>query len=332
MTLGIQLFSMDFGDSGNSEIVVDWAVADYAWQEWLGVRVGKLKTPFGLYNEIRDIDATRTGILLPESVYSSAKLRSLMVGVDGIAAYGYSPFGFSYTLQYGHLDDQKIKDYGFDTDGRVIDQASMESVIATQVLWEQPWDLPFVDTFILGISHWRINELKTYRESSDAFGPGPETEYSVTATLPTLTQDVFSLQYSFSKFTFTAEYITSQVKTSIDYAGINGDTLPDMARFNTGIHPATNVAVGYYVMASYRLTDYYELAGTYSESIGDKENRNNSDNFIKDFVFSSRFDINGHWLLKAEVHCIHGFGNSQQTEGDTASHWNLYAVKTSYAF
>src|SRR5690349_9061198 len=57
LRLGAQLFAQDFGHSGNYDVKADWFYLDYHWQDWLGVRFGRLKIPFGLSNEIQDVDA-----------------------------------------------------------------------------------------------------------------------------------------------------------------------------------------------------------------------------------------------------------------------------------
>ena len=54
-------------DSGNA-IVLDWAAADYKFNDRLGVRFGKVKTPWGLFNETQDIDPSYIWALLPQSV------------------------------------------------------------------------------------------------------------------------------------------------------------------------------------------------------------------------------------------------------------------------
>jgi hypothetical protein len=69
LRIGVQFFSRDLGKTGNNSIVVDWAYGDYRWKDWLGFRVGLMKMPHGLYNDIRDQDMLRTAILLPQSVY-----------------------------------------------------------------------------------------------------------------------------------------------------------------------------------------------------------------------------------------------------------------------
>ncbi len=45
------------GTSGNA-ITLDWAAADYKVNDRFGVRFGKVKTPWGLFNETQDIDSS----------------------------------------------------------------------------------------------------------------------------------------------------------------------------------------------------------------------------------------------------------------------------------
>ena len=79
---GLQLASRDLGSLGNNKVVVDWAFMDYHYQDWMGLRVGRVKMPFGLYNETRDIDMLRTSILLPQGVYNE-NFRDALTGIQG---------------------------------------------------------------------------------------------------------------------------------------------------------------------------------------------------------------------------------------------------------
>ncbi|MBF0226194.1 MAG: hypothetical protein HQK76_12135 [Desulfobacterales bacterium] len=87
LRMGIQLFSRDLGPIGNDVIDVDWAFADYRWKDWMGVRVGRMKIPYGLYNETRDIDMLRTFIFLPQGLYHEA-WRDTFTSQTGAGLYG----------------------------------------------------------------------------------------------------------------------------------------------------------------------------------------------------------------------------------------------------
>ena len=107
VTLGGQMFGREFGSVGNDDIYLDWLVAEYAWRDWLGCSVGKLKVPYGFYGKTRDIDSLRTGILLPQGVYMEY-IRSSYNSAWSGSVDGYVPRagfgGISYSLQCGVRD------------------------------------------------------------------------------------------------------------------------------------------------------------------------------------------------------------------------------------
>ncbi|MBW1893437.1 MAG: hypothetical protein JRI91_07065 [Deltaproteobacteria bacterium] len=106
LRIGVQFFARDMGTIGNNEIILDWAVADYRFKDWLGLRAGNMKLVNGLYNETRDIDMIRTNIFLPQSVYNEAWRESSTL-IQGIGVYGEVPIGpagsLSYDGQYGTI-------------------------------------------------------------------------------------------------------------------------------------------------------------------------------------------------------------------------------------
>src|SRR5882762_10088167 len=99
LRLGVQLFARDLGPTGDYRAVLDWFYLDYHWQDWLGLRAGRVKLPFGLYNDSSDIDAARTPVLLPQSVYP-AQSRDYLLAQTGAEVYGYSGLGALGGLDY----------------------------------------------------------------------------------------------------------------------------------------------------------------------------------------------------------------------------------------
>ena len=57
------------------------------WYDQLGFRAGRIKLPYGLYNQSRDVDMARTSVLLPQSVYSEVD-RELLIAYEGVGLYG----------------------------------------------------------------------------------------------------------------------------------------------------------------------------------------------------------------------------------------------------
>ena len=61
------------GEGHQGEIELDFGLADYtvvaSLDSRLGVRLGRVRLPFGIYNDTRDMPFARPSILLPQSIY-----------------------------------------------------------------------------------------------------------------------------------------------------------------------------------------------------------------------------------------------------------------------
>jgi hypothetical protein len=79
------------GSSGN-RIVLDWAAGDYKFNDRIGVRFGKVKTPWGLFNETQDIDPSYMWSLLPQCVYDITT-RAADLSHNGGVVYGTIKLG-----------------------------------------------------------------------------------------------------------------------------------------------------------------------------------------------------------------------------------------------
>jgi hypothetical protein len=65
LRMGIQMSTSQIGSEGDFRMQADWYYLDHRFPDWLGLRAGRTKMPFGLYNEVNDIDAARVPVLLP---------------------------------------------------------------------------------------------------------------------------------------------------------------------------------------------------------------------------------------------------------------------------
>jgi hypothetical protein len=99
--LGAQVISRDFGREGDFELRLDWAHVEFNALDALSLRLGRVKLPFGLYAEFRDVDMARTEILLPQT-FLPEDYRGAAVAYDGVGVAGDIPIGESHLLQY-HL-------------------------------------------------------------------------------------------------------------------------------------------------------------------------------------------------------------------------------------
>jgi len=351
--IGVQLFARDLGTVGNDDVVLDWAYADYRWQDWLGLRAGRIKIDHGLYNETREMDMLRTGVMLPQSVYSEL-WRDSFSCINGAALYGYVPMSFvgrlAYNLQIGAMTFKE--DSGF---ARTFAHRMNETLDISSMDADYAW--------FAGL-HWHtpVPGLKTKFTAYDV--QGMEADGNITVTLmdgsivnSAVTYElaekngyVASLEYTWKNLILAAEYsednyqIKRDMEAEIQAQGNlpEGETLPE-ENPPPREGPPKKTSEGWYVSASYRFTDWFETALSYSEYYPDKDDKDGDTkkdhehafmSWLKTTTLSTRFDINDYWVLKLEASYNDGFGgiNLADNPEELEPYWSLFAAKMTFSF
>lgn len=84
-----QVISQNMGKMNNGEPQLDFLLGEYNYSAEtynLGVRLGRVKTPYGLFNASRDLPSARPGVFVPNSIYLEG-LRDMMLSTDGVNLY-----------------------------------------------------------------------------------------------------------------------------------------------------------------------------------------------------------------------------------------------------
>jgi len=330
--VGIQLYSFDLGDIGNNEITLDWAFLDYEWKEWMGLRVGKIKMPYGLYNETQDYDMLRTSILLPQSVYNKYR-RETNVSTEGMAIYGRIPLSRTGILTYDvYLGTTSIsKDGGvakelstWQTD---FNSATLRYLAGSRLIWLTPLKGLKVGT---NYTSYSFDYEATYY--MDIPGLPPKTPANVDYSMDNPYKIISFVEYDYGSLTMAAEYYYMDNDTWIapDYSEL-GFPSPPKVRYS--VH-----TTGVYALLSYRFCRWLEL-GTYYSIYYQRRNQQSDEllNTQKDLALSARFDVNQSWLVKAEVHFMGGAGLLSEVDNPDGSEnyesrWTLFAIKTTFNF
>lgn len=369
LLFGVQLFARDFSNSGDSDIKIDWAVIDYRYNNWLGVRLGQIKQPHGLYNEVRDIDMLRNPIFLPESVYhdltqdlyvqdvylslQGAASRDLYLSLQGVSLYGLIDLdaagGLSYQVMYG---TQKI-DPNPGTSEEALQflsaafAGSDESYLSGNVETEDievdykyagslMWDTPLAG-LRLGAS---LDNIKMAISSrfTEAFvfelNGAPSTLANpgdlATADYEKLQNWVGSIEYTWNDLVLMAEAIKTYKEYELSVGNFHETVKSD--------------PWGWYVGAVQRLTDWLELGGYYSQSKNKDIDLTTLlppiDYFLEfnDICATLRFDVNEYITLKLEAHHFSGDYTKMKVNINNPDYdikeesWNLYAAKATVAF
>jgi hypothetical protein len=191
------------GDVDNGSLRLDYGLADLTLFEHdsgkIGLRGGRIKIPFGLYNETRDVPFTHPTILLPQGIYFD-RSRSLLLSADGGSFYaeqrtGFGDFAFKFNVGMPSRDLSEIKTVVLGTQDA---QGSFETkpAIATQLSYELNGG-----EYMLAISYMDLefDYISTPNEKQRKLQP---LLNSTTHIQPLM----FSAQYNGEKFTLTGEY------------------------------------------------------------------------------------------------------------------------------
>ncbi|MCP4105730.1 MAG: hypothetical protein GY749_09355 [Desulfobacteraceae bacterium] len=338
--IGVQFFARDLGMVGNDDVILDWAFADYRWQNWMGIRVGKIKIDYGLYNETREIDMLRTSVMLPQSVYPEVWRRSFSA-IKGIAFYGYLPLGAMGRLAYdGQLGVMEFRE----------DEGFAKSIAPRM---EEDFHITSIDSDYAWFGSIRWNTMlpgfitkMTYYDIKGMEGTGDLIKIKEGGGIKhnpenfeVIEKDgyVFSFEYTWKNLILTAEY----AKDNFQIARIPGGQ-PQPEPPPQGNQPSKETSEGWYISGSYRLSDWFELGMGYSEyypDIDDKDGKKKPKkpefiSWLKTTTLSTRFDINDYWILKLETSYNDGFGgiNLAGNPDKQDRYWYLFAAKMTFSF
>jgi hypothetical protein len=308
LTLGLQVFSRKLGPIGDYRGVFDWYYLDYHWRDWLGIRAGRVKLPFGLYNESNDIDSARTAILLPQSIYP-AQNRDFLLAQTGVELYGYARLGpaggLDYRLYAGTIFLEVRPQPG--SPFTVLD-LNVPYVAGGRVLW-----LP-IDGLRVGGS------LQFLRLETNLL---PAGSGSVFVKIPA-TLWVASAEYLVRDFLFAAEYSRWLVKAESSSPSLFPESSTTSERA--------------YLSGSYHANPWLQAGAYYSRLVPNVDRRTWPDGVQHDFALTLRFDVNPYWLIKVEGHYLRGTAGLSSSLNDNRSlralepHWALFAVKTTASF
>ncbi len=313
LRVGAQLYDRNLGQLGQYHPSLDWAVVDYRFKSWFGVRGGKVKTTLGLFTDTQDLDFLRTFALLPQSVYPT-DLRDATIAHTGGDIYGNVPLkhrlgDLSYTAYAGHRSDSLYRGIAY-----IASQYNFyySSYGGLQYGGDLRWNTG-LKGLLIGAS--RMNEDLTGKAKFiNPLDPGAgfiaDTERSKTD---------WTNQ-------FYGEYIVGKLRIDSEYRRFVHDQ-NDQVASSVILEINTDVR-GWYVSGSYRVMKRLALGSYYSRYsitrvaggplaplFPDQTDASLPANHIYDKVCTARVDLKKFWDVKVEGHFMDGYGNSTYPDG-----------------
>lgn len=316
-----QLLSHKAGKSDGGEVRVDYALADWTALsgEALrgGVRVGRVKTPYGLYNLTRDVAFTRPSIVLPQSIYLE-RTRNLTMAADGVEFY------LDHDRDSGHTE-LNLAIGKSDVGGRVME--------ATVLGRERAGDLEARVSHIVRALYegangrYRLGFTSAF--SNVDYQPGPADP--LLAGHVDFDPMIFSAQYNAEHWSLTGEYALR--KTRLTGFG-------PLLRFDA-------TGESYYLQGLYRPAPQWELMLRYDAMVVDRDDRDGKSyaaatgqpafsRYARDWTVGARYDVNSSFMVRAEYHHVVGtswlVGAENPVSSSLERRWDMFMLLGSFRF
>lgn len=308
---GFQLFARDRGPLGNYDVKLDWAYLDYRFQDWFGLRAGRVKIPFGLYNETSDIDPARVPVLLPQSIYPIDN-RDFLLAQTGGEIYGHVPLEAGGALQYRLYAGTILLDTPTSdpASGVSLLELSVPYLVGARLMWETP---------LLGLRLGGSVQTGRIDARLRATVPAPiDIDVSIDGLLW-----VASIEYALGDMLIAAEYSRWHIESRADQP----------------LFPSSDrISERTYLMFSYRVCPWFHPGLYYSLYFRDVDDRTGREMRQHDVAVTLRFDVEEHWLVKLEAHYLDGTAeldsdlNGGRPQSEMAPRWAMFLLKTTAYF
>lgn len=312
--------------SDNEGLRLDFANLDYrlyaANNATFGVRAGRVKNPFGLYNETRDVVWTRPGVLVPQSVYlDTLALRQAMIASDGGLLYGRYSFG-DHAITSEFVVSEPLDDTGG----------------ATEFLTGIPnaqGSLGGRPMFIGRAGYeWREGLFKLMFSIVDLDRDFNSTSQLIPSGNIKTTYPLASAQVNLEDWSFTAEY---------------GHIDTIRSGFTPGGIAMKNTSENFYVQVQNRFAPGWSALlrfDAFFSNIDDRSGRQSAQStglprhrfYSKDITAGLRWEFANDFMVAAEYHNVDGtawlspIDNPELSTGGGDHHWDLFTMMFSYRF
>lgn len=322
LQLSGQLLHRTAGEGDRGGIRIDFGFLDYnimnTPSKEFGVRLGRTKNPFGLYNDTRDVPFTRPSILLPQSIYFD-RTRNLALASDGLQLYGESRADWgNLTAQFGTVYPQ-VGDR--DTEAAIFGGSPPGSL--------RP-ELSYIGRVLYERPDGRFNFALSSAQVNVGYQPGSIDRLSSGSFR--FTPVILSAQYNTERWSITSEYALRMFRLK-DFG------VPRLEQNFMGESA--------YLQGIYRFYSNWEAVLRYDLLFMDREDRSGKKHaatwnepahtrFARTLTFGLRWNINPSIMLSAEYHRVNGTAwlstlDNPDIHG-TRENWDLFAAQISYRF
>jgi len=332
LSFSSQLLGREVSQATGVQTRIDFAFFSYPFIQGIdytvGARLGRIRSSFGFYNETRDIPHTRTGVIMPQSLYYDMT-RNSFYSADGIEFFAHRDIGenrLSFQMFFSKPVEEKeeLKEAA----GLNPDEFDGDKGFLAKITYGSEFE-----GFRVGFTYFRPEfdvdvTLKDFPFDTSVLGlPLGEAILTLDGDSSTFYSEnmVTSIEYNQINWSLTAEYSRHKFNTDInvnvatiqfptlvpgEFADLGGSLTP--SELKVAQDKTNNILnndfyeEAFYLQGLYRVNDYWEtyLRFEYSQPHSD-ESIDPLDKW-KDINAGVTYRPDERWLLRGEFHYIEG--------------------------
>ncbi|WP_456268887.1 OprO/OprP family phosphate-selective porin [Kushneria sp. AK178] len=322
LLVSAQVLSRRAGDDNSDyEPKLDYGLLDYQLfannSRAFGIQIGRIKHPFGIYNQTRDIAFTRPGILLPQSIYFD-RTRSFGLASDGVLFYNEERLKngilyFSIEGGWPSLNGDAESALDISGDHPAVTMNEEFSTLA-QIRYEHDGGRMVFAFSVADVNAEFDSGVKEAGEGKFKFQP-----------------IALSAQYNSADWSLTTEYALRRRKISgLDMPDLNQSVIGESwyLQYDRRLLEDWRWLVRYDVMAN----DWHDRSGRQYEN----DNRGPAHSrFARDLTLGLKWQPRTNFLLSAEYHNIDGTGwipPADNERDDLDRYWDMLMFQASFLF
>lgn len=317
-----QALVRDAGATDDEGLRIDYALLDWRFlrsaERRAGLRIGRVRNFFGLYNATQDVVFARPGILMPQSVYFGGQgFRSVLFATEGIQLYGEAAVA-------GHdlaLVASRAPDFEADAEERRQFAGGAPAL---------PNDIRFSNLTIARVQdEWADGNLRaalSYLDMDIAIAPHPDSALSGALHFRMY---VASLRWAGARFAVTTEYALHS--SDGEFGGFG--------RFDT-------TGDGAWLQGDWFIDPRWTASARLDASFANRDDRDGRDyarasgadrhdQFAVDTMLGLRWQPDLRWGVWAEQHWIDGTATVSGLDNfgrARAPHWSATLLMAGYRF
>ena len=331
VNMSAQLLSRKAGSADDGTPQIDYGFLNWRFYETVentdGFMLGRVKVPYGFFNDTRESPFSRASIFLPQSVYID-RIRNSTMAADELVYFvehRTDIWNFSFKTGYGKsVTDAKELVDTFDI-GNTDAKFQFDSAKA--------WNLQFLADYDAGRIRFGFSRLMVPVAFSSTLNfPGFAPIYLKGDAVSYW--NIFSVEYNHPDFSLTTELFD----TIINFDGITVD--PSIPNYH-------NYPRGGYVQTLFHLNAKWDVFARYDADIFDSHDKSGSDyhhfigvpgfsRYAYDKTLGAAFRPSSDWLIRFELHRVNG--TMWMTRRDLPQgyqikrHWDLAALSAAWRF